>query len=145
MVALAAVVIVAAFWRPVRHGAVLLAGAAIAMVAQAISAGIQIGAGATPAQFGLTPAQASQLGLTIASGVTPAFWIYCAFLLVLVISLAWMLFTPHDGAGPVPVVPAGPSPWSAGPPVTVPGTVEQSSSPSAEAASPADDTEDPVV
>jgi hypothetical protein len=105
MVALAAVVIVAAFWRPVRHGAVLLAGAAIAMVAQAISAGIQVGAGATPAQFGLTPAQASQLGLTIASGVTPAFWIYCGFLLVLVISLAWMLFTPHDGAGPVPARP----------------------------------------
>jgi hypothetical protein len=113
MVALAAVVIVAAFWRPVRHGAVLLAGAAIAMVAQAISAGIQVGAGATPAQFGLTPAQASQLGLTIASGVTPAFWIYCGFLLVLVISLAWMLFKPHDGAGPVP---ARPSPEATGDP-----------------------------
>ena len=38
MLALAAVVIAAAFWRPVRHGAVLLAGAVIPMAAQAISA-----------------------------------------------------------------------------------------------------------
>ena len=38
MLALAAVVIAAAFWRPVRHGAMLLAGAVIPMAAQAISA-----------------------------------------------------------------------------------------------------------
>ena len=38
MVALAAVVIAAALWRPARHGAVLLAGAVIPMAAQAISA-----------------------------------------------------------------------------------------------------------
>ena len=59
MVALAAVVILAALWRPVRHGAVLLAGAAIPMAAQAISALVQVGGTTSPTQFGLTPAQAT--------------------------------------------------------------------------------------
>jgi len=136
MVALGAVVIVAALWRPARHGAVLLAGAAVPMVAQAISAAIQVGGGASPAQFGITPAEASQLGLTIAAGVTPDFWIYCGFLLVLVVSCAWMLFTPHETAGPVYARPAGPDafPWTAGPPATgTPAsgtTVEEDSLPS---------------
>jgi hypothetical protein len=99
MVALAAVVILAALWRPVRHGAVLLAGAVIPMAAQAISALVQAGEAASPTQFGITPAQATQLGLTISSGVTPAFWIYCGFLVALVVSCAWMLFTPHEEPG----------------------------------------------
>ena len=47
MLALAAVVIAAALWRPVRHGAVLLAGAVIAMAAQAISALVQVGGSAS--------------------------------------------------------------------------------------------------
>ncbi len=109
MVALAAVVIAAALWRPVRHGAVLLAGAIIPMAAQAISALVQVGEATSPTQFGFTPAQASQLGLTVSAGLTPAFWIYCAFVVVLVVSCAWMLFTPHEpailvsaGAGPGP-------------------------------------------
>ena len=109
MVALAAVVIVSALWRPVRYGAVLLAGAIIPMAAQAISALVQVGEPTSPAQFGFTPTQASQLGLTVSAGLTPAFWIYCVFVVVLVVSCAWMLFTPHEpvimvgaGAGPGP-------------------------------------------
>lgn len=98
MVALAAVVIAAALWRPVRHGAILLAGAVIPMAAQVISAIVQVGESASPTQFGLTPTQASQLGLTINAGLTPAFWIYCVFIVVLVVSCAWMLFTPADAA-----------------------------------------------
>ncbi len=98
MIALAAVVIMAALWRPVRHGAVLLAGAIIPMAAQAISALVQVGQATSPTQFGFTPAQASQLGLTISAGLTPAFWIYCVFVVVLVVSCAWMLFTPHEEA-----------------------------------------------
>jgi hypothetical protein len=103
MVALAAVVIMAALWRPVRHGAILLAGAIIPMAAQAISALIQVGQATSPAQFGFTPAQASQLGLTISAGLTPAFWIYCVFVVVLVVSCTWMLFTPHETAVSVSV------------------------------------------
>jgi len=132
MVALAAVVIAAALWRPVRHGAVLLAGAAVPMVAQAISAVIQVGGGASPTQFGITPAEASQLGLTIASGVTPDFWIFCGFLLALVVSCVWMLFTPHQPTGPVYARPAGADafPWPAGPSAAGTATVEESSVPS---------------
>ncbi|HEY6316148.1 MAG TPA: hypothetical protein VIY52_35805 [Streptosporangiaceae bacterium] len=96
MVALAAVVVAAALWRPIRHGAVLLVGATIPMVAQAISALVLVGEPTSPAQFGFSSSQASQLGLTISSGVTPAFWIYCAFVIVLLVSAAWMWFTPHQ-------------------------------------------------
>ena len=106
MVALAAVVIAAALWRPVRHGAVLLIGVTVPLAAQAISALIQAGEAVTPGQFGFSPTQAQRLGLTISSGLTSWFWIYCACVLVLVISCAWMLFTPSETAS----VPAGPYP-----------------------------------
>ena len=99
MVALVAVVIAAALWRPARHGAVLLAGAIIPMAAQAISALVQVGEATSPTQFGFTPAQASQLGLTISTGLTPSFWIYSVLVVVLLVSCAWMLFiplTPHE-------------------------------------------------
>jgi hypothetical protein len=101
MVAFAAAVIAAAFWRPMRHGAVLLAGAIIPMAAQAISALVQVGEPTSPAQFGISSAQASQLGLTISSGLTPAFWIYCVFLVALGVSCAWMFFTRHEEPGPL--------------------------------------------
>ena len=103
MIALAAVVIAAALWRPVRQGAVLLAGATAVMAAQAISALVQVGTTPEPTQFGISSAQASQLGLTISAGLTPAFWIYLGFLVALVVSCVWMLFTPRS----VPVAPAG--------------------------------------
>jgi len=109
MVALAAVVIAAAWWRPVRHGAALLAGATVPMVAQAISALVQVGQGASPEQFGISPAEARQLGLTISSGLTPSFWVYGALVIVLAVSCAWMLFTPHDAPG----LAAGDSPGGA--------------------------------
>ena len=112
MLALAAVVIVAALWRPVRHGGVLLAGAVIPMAAQAISALVQVGGTASPAQFGISSAQASQIGLTISSGLTPAFWIYCGFLVVLAVSCAWMLFTPYPAVGPRPSAGADAYAWA---------------------------------
>jgi hypothetical protein len=98
MIALAVVVIAAALWRPVRYGAFLLAGAIIPMAAQAISALVQVGEPTSPAQFGFTPAQASQLGLTISAGLTPAFWIYSVFVVVLIVSCVWMLFIPREPA-----------------------------------------------
>lgn len=116
MIAVAATVIVAAFWRPVRHGGVLLAGAAIPMAAQAISALVQASQPASPAQFGVSNAQASALGLTIHSGLTPAFWIYCAFGAVLLVSCVWMLFTPQPAAAPGPVTAAQREHLSAEPP-----------------------------
>ena len=91
MVALVAVVAAAILWRPTRLGAVLLAGAIIPMAAQAVSALVLLGEAPSPAQFGISPAQAAQAGLTISSGVTPAFWIYCAFVVVLAVACALML------------------------------------------------------
>ncbi len=113
MLALAVTVVVAAFWRPVRHGGVLLAGAFIPMVTQAISALVEVGQPASPEQFGISNAQATQLGLTISSGVTPAFWIYCAFLVVVLVSCAWMLFTPPQALASGPVPAAGPDGYGA--------------------------------
>jgi hypothetical protein len=79
MIALVAVLVVAGLLRPVRQGGILLIGAIIPMVAQAASAIIQLVEPATPAQFGISPAQAALAGITISSGATAAFWIYCIF------------------------------------------------------------------
>ncbi len=91
MIALVATVAVAALWRPTLMGAALLAGAIIPMAAQAISALVQLGQHVDPSQFGISAAEASRVGLTISSGVTPAFWIYCAFVLALIAMCVRML------------------------------------------------------
>jgi hypothetical protein len=114
MVALAAVVVVAALWRPIRYGAALLAGAIIPMVAQAISALIAVGETTSPTLFGISPAQASAAGLTISNGLTPVFWIFCAFVVAMIASCAWMLMTPHS-AVPEPPRPPQPPAGQAGP------------------------------
>ena len=97
MVTLVAVVIVAALWRPVRLGAVLLAGAAIPMAAQAISALVQVSEPVSASNFGISAAQASQAGLTFSNGVTPVFWIYCAFVVALLLAGAWMFMPQRPG------------------------------------------------
>jgi hypothetical protein len=107
MVAVVVVAVLAALWRPARQGALLLAGAIIPLAAQAVSALIQV---SQPAYsfFGLTQAQAAQDGVTISNGVTPIFWVYCVFVVSLLISCAWLLTAP--GRPNVPVSPWGPSP-----------------------------------
>jgi hypothetical protein len=95
MVALVLVTVAAALWWPVRLGAVLLAGALIPMVAQAISALAQLGEGVSSAQFGISSAQASQLGLTISQGLTPVFWIYCVFVVALAVICGWLFVIPR--------------------------------------------------
>jgi hypothetical protein len=111
VVVMAALILVAgaaALWRPARNGAVLLAGAIAVMIAQAISALVQVSEPASPQQFGISPAQASQLGLTITSGVTPVFWVYCVFVISLIICCAWLLTSPPSVAMPA-------TPWAPGP------------------------------
>ena len=107
MVTLVAVVAAAALWRPMRLGAVLLAGAVVPMAAQAISALVQVGEPVPAANFGISPAQATQAGLTISTGLTPAFWIYCVFVVALLIIGAWMAWPKR------PVI--QPTPWPAAP------------------------------
>ena len=111
MIAVVVVALLAALWRPVRHGAVLLAGATVPLAAQAISALIQVSEPVSPALFGISSAQASAAGLTISAGVTPIFWVYCVFVISLVVSCAWMLTAPRYPA--MPTAPQSPPP---GPP-----------------------------
>jgi hypothetical protein len=111
MVAIVVLAAIASLWRPTRNGGMLLAGAIVPLVAQAISALIQVGQPATPAMFGISSSAASAAGLTIASGVTPVFWVYCAFVISLVISCAWLFTAPQHPA--MPVMPA--APWTPAP------------------------------
>lgn len=94
MVAVVAVVVLAVMWRPSRLGAALLAGAVIPLAAQSISALIQLSHPASSAQFGISPPQAAQIGLTISSGPTFVFWVYCAFVVALALSCAQLILTP---------------------------------------------------
>ena len=110
MVAIVAVAVLAALWRPPRHGGILLAGAIVPLAAQAISALVQVSEPATPAMFGISQAQASAAGLTISSGLTPTFWVYCVFVISLLISSAWLLTTPKYPAMPAAAQPPQPGP-----------------------------------
>ena len=114
MIAFGLVVIAAAAWRPVRMGAMLLAGAIIPMAAQAISALVQVGETTSPTQFGLSQSQASAIGLTITNGLTAAFWIFCLLVVVLVVSCAWMLITPPAPAAAATVPVQVPAAWADG-------------------------------
>ncbi len=106
MVALVVVVAVAALWRPGRLGAALLAGAVIPMVAQAISALVQLGERVSPTQFGISRAQAAQAGLTISRGLTAAFWIYCVFVVALAVACGWLFLSARRAAATPPRLPS---------------------------------------
>jgi hypothetical protein len=95
MAALVAVVVAAVLWRPVRQGAALLAGAIVPMAAQAISAFVLLGQATSPAQFGISPAEAARAGLSISSGGTAAFWIYCVFVAALIAACTRMVISPR--------------------------------------------------
>jgi hypothetical protein len=84
MIAIVVVIVVAALWRPTLAGAALLAGAVITLAAQAISALVQLVSHVAPSQFGISSAEAARAGLTISSGVTLDFWIFCAFVIALI-------------------------------------------------------------
>jgi hypothetical protein len=110
MIAIVGATVAAGLWRSTRVGAALLAGATIPLIAQAVSAVIQIDQPTSPLTFNITPAQAAQAGLTINSGLTLAFWIYCAFIVALALSFLWMVSAPELTAPPGgPGFPAGAS------------------------------------
>jgi hypothetical protein len=117
MIAIVAVAIGAVLWRPARQGAALLGGVVLVMAAQAISALVQMGEAVSPEQFGISPAQAAAAGVTISSGATPVFWVYCLFVVGLTLICAWLLMpqAPEFPARAVPP-PAPPAPATAGGP-----------------------------
>ncbi len=139
MVALFVAVLAAAFWRPARLGWALAAGAVIPMAAQAISAFIQTAEGTQPSQFGISAAAAAQAGLKIHSGLTTVFWVYLAFVVVLMAACVWLAASrettaqvpggaPYSGFTP----PAGAAiPGASAPPATFagPGTADTAGSP----------------
>ena len=115
MVLFVLAVIAAALWRPLAAGAMLLAGAVIPMGAQAVSAIVAATEPTAPASFGYSASEAQQLGLTITNGLTPAFWVFCLFVVMLLVSCAWMLVSPpyRPEVGSVPVLPVEPAAESA--------------------------------
>ncbi len=106
MVALVGVAAAAALWRPARLGAVLLAGALIPMAAQAVSALVQAAESTSPAQFGISPAQAARAGLTISNGLTPVFWVYCGFVAALAAICMFLSAPPRRLPHPAAPAPA---------------------------------------
>ena len=114
MAALVAAIIVAALWRPIRLGAALAAGAIVPMVAEVISAIVQIRQPTSPLQFGLSQAQASQVGLRISAGLTPMFWVFCAFVATMILLCVWMLLA-YGSAAPEQASPYQVGPYSVAP------------------------------
>jgi hypothetical protein len=100
MVAIIGVALLAALWRPPRLGALLLAGAVLPLAAEVVSALIQVSQPATPAMFDISNAEASAVGLTISSGVTPIFWVFLVFVISLFVSCAWLFTEPAHPAMP---------------------------------------------
>lgn len=95
MLAVVAVLVIAALWRPARMGWALAAGAIIPLVAQLISAVIQVGEPALT-QLGISKSAAAQAGVTATAGLTAVFWVYCAFVIVLVAACAWRAARPDQ-------------------------------------------------
>ena len=108
MAGLVAVAVVAALWRPTRLGGALAAGAIVPMVAQAVSAIVQLHGSLSPLQFGFSQAQARGLGLTISPGLTPMFWVFCAFVATMIMLSVWMLISREPARQQVVPHPAGP-------------------------------------
>jgi hypothetical protein len=106
MAAVIAVPVIAGLWRNTRVGAALLAGLLVPVVAQGISAVIE-----THDQTAQYASSLKSGGDTFISyGLTPSFWLYCLFGVALVVSCAWMLFSPPAvGADAVAAPPASPS------------------------------------
>jgi hypothetical protein len=113
--------VAAALWRPARLGWALAAGAIVPLIAQGISAIVEITEPALT-QLGISQSQASRDGLT---GATPSlttwFWVYCAFVIVLVLLCGWLAARPDR---PVTVAAAG-TPLHTGPAAGWPGMTAQ--------------------
>jgi hypothetical protein len=136
MAAIVAVAALAALWRPARHGSLLIAGAIVPLVAEIISAIIQVSQPASPTLFGITSQQASSVGLTISSGLTGIFWVYFVFVISLLVSSLWLFTEPgHQVMPGIPV-----SPWQ--PAGAGPGTRAASDAVASEHAD-SDASEDP--
>lgn len=130
VVALIGVALLAGLWRPARHGAALLGGVIIAMAGQAISALIQTSQPASPDLFGISAAQAQANGLSVSSGVTSIFWVFCLFVIAMALACAWLVTTPS--VAPSPGMAGNPVQPNPDPGYPAPGYQAEAPSPAAE-------------
>jgi len=85
MVLIVALVYLALAWRPRLLGAGLFVGALLPIAAEVFSALVQDSSPPPLNTFGITPAQAAQAQLHITAGFTLWFYLYCAFLGLLMV------------------------------------------------------------
>jgi hypothetical protein len=130
MIAVVAVLVAAALWRPARLGWALAAGAIVPLIAQLISALIQV-TESPLTQLGITPSQATGASLTVHASLTGWFWAYSAFVIVLVLMCGWLAVRP----GRALAFAAPGNPVDAGPAAGWPGTTAAASQGLAAAAS----------
>jgi len=144
VVALIGIAVLAGLWRPARHGAALLGGVIVAMAGQAISALIQVSQPASPEVFGISAAQAQANGLTVSSGVTSIFWVFCLFVVAMALACAWLVTSPSTV--PSPGMAGNPLQPNPGPGYPAPGYQAEEQSPAAEESDDDDEslTEDTV-
>lgn len=88
MVAMVVVLGLAFAWRPIATGSALFVGAMIPLLAQLFSALLQ--PAPSLAQFGVSPAVASQDQVHLSAGYTAWFYLYCAAIGLLVLAAGWM-------------------------------------------------------
>jgi hypothetical protein len=158
MIAVVAVLVVASLWRPARIGWALAAGAIVPLIAQLISAIVQI-TESPLTQLGITKAEANGAHLSVTASLTGWFWAYGAFVVVLVLMCGWLAARPeramavaapagaiHAGpatgwpatAAPATVAPAGPGTATAAPDMASPAEEGTVTAPSRDTESPAE-------
>jgi hypothetical protein len=130
VVAIIGVAFLAGLWRPARHGAALIGGVIVAMAGQAISALIEVSQPASPELFGISPAQAQASGLSVSSGVTSIFWVFCLFVVAMALACAWLVTTPS--VAPSPPAASNPVQPNPGPGYPAPGYQADAQSPTAD-------------
>jgi hypothetical protein len=60
---------------------------------------------ASPELFGISAAQAQANGLSVSSGVTSIFWVFCLFVVAMGLACAWLVTAPSPGMASNPVQP----------------------------------------
>jgi hypothetical protein len=90
---------------------------------------VQVTEPTSPLQLGISQSQANAAGLTITNGLTPMFWVYCAFLGTMILVVVWMLLTPDSAPRPAPFYAGLPQPGQPYPGQPYPGQAHWSSMP----------------
>jgi hypothetical protein len=80
--------------------------------------------------FGISAAQAQANGLSVSSGVTSIFWVFCLFVIAMALACAWLVTTPS--VAPSPGMAGNPVQPNPDPGYPAPGYQAEAPSPAAE-------------